>query len=57
MILEARGDALLVLAGAGSIIGVRVLQREGGRPVTAREFLAGHRLRPGMRFGEAPLDP
>ena len=52
-ILEAAGDRLVIAAGGG---GVRILrlQAEGKRPATAREFLAGHRLEPGDRFGSGP---
>ena len=34
----------------GSIVRLLELQPEGRRSVTAREFLAGHRLAPGDRF-------
>jgi methionyl-tRNA formyltransferase len=49
-VVEASGDALRIAAGSGA---VRVLQiqPEGRRPMAAREFLAGHRLAPGDRFG------
>jgi methionyl-tRNA formyltransferase len=52
-ILEAAGDWLLVATGAG---GLRILQlqTEGKRPLTAREFLAGHRLEPRRPFTAAP---
>ena len=48
----ARGEELVIAAGDGSS-GLRVtgLQREGRRRMTAREFLAGGGLRPGMRLG------
>jgi len=29
---------------------VTVLQREGGRKMSAQEFLAGHALKPGQKF-------
>jgi methionyl-tRNA formyltransferase len=48
-IVEARGDNLLVGTGRG-VLRVLTLQREGRRPVTAREFLAGRRIGPGARF-------
>ena len=52
-ILEAHGDTLLVAAGDG---GLRLLdvQLEGKRPMSAREFLAGHRVNAGDRFTPAP---
>jgi methionyl-tRNA formyltransferase len=52
-ILEANGDRLTIATGAG---GLRVteIQAEGKRPMSAREFLAGHRLTAGDRFTSAP---
>jgi methionyl-tRNA formyltransferase len=52
-ILVAAGDDLIVTTGKGTLR-VREIQAEGKRPVTAREFLAGHRLVPGDRFTAAP---
>jgi methionyl-tRNA formyltransferase len=51
-ILEAQGDDFLVAAGDGSALRVLQIQPEGKRPMTAREFLAGHRVRAGERFGD-----
>jgi methionyl-tRNA formyltransferase len=48
-IIEARGDRLLVGTGRG-VLKLLTLQREGRRPVSAREFLAGRRIHPGARF-------
>jgi methionyl-tRNA formyltransferase len=48
-ILEASGDVLLVAAGQGAVRLHRV-QPEGRRVLTAREFLAGHRLTRGARL-------
>lgn len=49
---EARGEVLWVGVGDGTrALKVRVLQREGRRRMTAREFLAGGGLRPGVRLG------
>jgi methionyl-tRNA formyltransferase len=50
-IVAAHADDLVVAAGGGSAIRILELQPEGRRPMTAREFLAGHRLTPGDRFG------
>jgi methionyl-tRNA formyltransferase len=52
-ILEAHGDRLSIATGDGAlqILGI---QAEGKRPMTPREFLAGHPLRPGDRFTAAP---
>ncbi len=49
----AERDELRVATGDGGLE-ILQLQAEGKRPVTAREFLAGHRLRPGARFGAVP---
>jgi methionyl-tRNA formyltransferase len=49
-VVKASGDELVVAAGDGFIQLLRV-QPEGRRVLTAREFLAGHMVRPGSRFG------
>jgi methionyl-tRNA formyltransferase len=49
-ILGASGEGLSVAAGEGSLR-ILELQQEGRRILTAREFLAGHRLQPGETFG------
>lgn len=41
-IVRAAGDELVVTAGQETLAGVLELQPEGRRPMTAREFLAGH---------------
>ncbi len=48
-VLDARPDRFAVQAGVG-VVRLLMLQREGRRPVTAREFLAGRRIDPGARF-------
>ena len=48
-IVTAHGDELAVQTGAG-VLHVLVLQREGRRPMSAREFLAGRPIRPGGVF-------
>jgi methionyl-tRNA formyltransferase len=45
-ILEAVGDRLLVATGEGTIA-ITEIQAEGRRPMTSREFLAGHPLAAG----------
>jgi methionyl-tRNA formyltransferase len=50
VIVEARGDSLVVACGAGTTLRILEIQPEGRRPMTAREFLAGRRLAPGERF-------
>lgn len=47
---QASGDDLLVATGKGSLR-ILALQLEGRRAMHTREFLAGHRLQPGTRFG------
>jgi len=50
-ILEAAGSSLVVAAGSGSSLRILRIQPEGRRPMTAREFLAGHPLPSGLAFG------
>ena len=52
-VLAAAGDDLIVATGGGPLR-LREIQAEGKRPMTAREFLAGHRLMRGDRFTAAP---
>jgi methionyl-tRNA formyltransferase len=49
-VVKASGDELVVAAGDGFIQLLR-MQPEGRRVLTAREFLAGHAVRPGSMFG------
>jgi len=49
-ILAAGKDGIVIACGDGALR-VTVLQREGGRRVTAPEFLAGCPLTPGQRLG------
>jgi len=48
-VLDARHDRFTVQTGDGALR-LLMLQREGRRPVSAREFLAGRRIEPGTRF-------
>jgi methionyl-tRNA formyltransferase len=48
-ILDAHGDQFRVQTGDG-VLRLLMLQREGRRPLDAREFLAGRRIQPGARF-------
>ena len=50
-IVEVSRDALHVAAGHRTRIAIEQIQREGGRPLQTREFIAGHTVRPGARFG------
>ncbi len=50
-IVEISRDALHVATGHGERIAIEQVQREGGRPLQTREFLAGHRVTSGVRLG------
>jgi len=52
-VIVARPDDLVVAAGSGRVRLIEI-QAEGKRPMTAREFLAGHRVEPGDRLTAAP---
>jgi methionyl-tRNA formyltransferase len=52
-ILDVAPDAIYVATGHGGRIAIEQLQPEGRRPMSAREFAAGHRLKAGMRFTSA----
>ena len=51
-IIDADGDRLIVATGDG-VLRLVEIQAEGKRPMTAREFLSGHRLAAGDRFESA----
>jgi methionyl-tRNA formyltransferase len=48
-IIDLDGDSILVACGQQALR-ILELQREGGRRMNARQFIAGHRLRPGERL-------
>jgi methionyl-tRNA formyltransferase len=48
-IVDAHADQFRVQTGKG-ILRLTELQREGRRPLSAREFLSGRRVQPGARF-------
>ncbi len=52
-IVDVSRDAIAVAAGGRTAIRILRIQPEGRRPMAVREFLAGHGLTPGMRFGPA----
>jgi methionyl-tRNA formyltransferase len=52
-VLRADKEGISVQTGLG-VLRLTKLQREGRRPITAAEFLAGHRLEPGTRFVDIP---
>lgn len=51
-VIEAAGDRLAVATGSG-ILEITEIQPEGKRPMPAREFLSGHPLSRGERFGSS----
>jgi methionyl-tRNA formyltransferase len=53
-VIQAGREGIVVRCGDSSLRLVRV-QREGSRPLTAQEFLAGYHLSPGTRLGPASL--
>ncbi len=50
LVLEAAGDRLLIAAGDGAVLPASV-QPSGKRMMPVGEFLRGHHIRPGDRFG------
>jgi methionyl-tRNA formyltransferase len=52
-IVVAKGDDLAVATGTGALK-ILTLQLEGRKPMTAREFLAGHPLSPARRLTSGP---
>ena len=50
-VASASGGVIRVACGDGRLLDVLELQPEGRRAMTAREFLAGHRIEPGTRLG------
>jgi methionyl-tRNA formyltransferase len=53
-IIEASKAGVIVGCGQGAVR-ILELQREGGRRMSAQQFLAGHPLKPGDRFGSSKL--
>jgi methionyl-tRNA formyltransferase len=49
-IVAAEGGRLDVAAGDGRVLRILLIQPEGKRVMTAREFLAGRRIAPGTRL-------
>jgi len=48
-VVRAEGDRFEIAAGDGRVLRVLAIQPEGRRIMTAREFLAGRPIRPGLR--------
>jgi len=53
-VLRADKNGVVIGCGAGALL-VRSLQREGGKRLTAGEFLSGHALLPGTKLGGTDL--
>lgn len=49
-VVRAEGDRFEVAAGDGRVLRLLVVQPEGRRPMTAREFLAGRAIAQGLKF-------
>jgi methionyl-tRNA formyltransferase len=49
-ILRADGDRLEIVAGDGRVLKLLVIQPEGRRAMSAREFLSGRHVSPGSRI-------
>lgn len=52
-IVRADGERLEVVAGDGAVLRLMLIQPEGRRVMSAREFLAGRRVEPGARLERA----
>lgn len=53
-IVEVSYDAIHVATGHEGRIAIAQVQLEGGRPMAVRDFLAGHRVAPGMHMTKSP---
>jgi methionyl-tRNA formyltransferase len=56
-ILRAEGDRFEVAAGDGRVLKLLIVQPEGKRAMTAREFLAGRHVPPGARLDRDEVPP
>jgi methionyl-tRNA formyltransferase len=50
-VIHVSRDAIYVMAGDGRVLAIAQVQPEGKRPMTVRDFLAGHPLTTGVRLG------
>jgi len=50
-VVEAGGDVIAVAAGDGVVLRILEIQPEGRRTMSAREFLSGRQLAPGLLLG------
>jgi methionyl-tRNA formyltransferase len=51
-VLQASKETLTVATGYLGCLAIELLQADGGRPLTAREYLAGHLVQAGARFSD-----
>lgn len=54
-VLHAHGDDFIVQAGDGRPLRILQVQLEGRRPMTVRDFLAGHHVPPGSILRSTPV--
>jgi methionyl-tRNA formyltransferase len=52
-VVDAAGDLLTIAAGDGALLRILLIQPEGRRAMTAREFLSGRKVNPGTIAGGA----
>lgn len=52
-VVDAAGDLLTIAAGDGALLRILLIQPEGRRAMTAREFLTGRKFTPGTIAGPA----
>ncbi len=50
-VVDTSSGVLRIATGKGGCIGITELQPEGRRGMRARDYLAGHQIQPGARFG------
>jgi len=50
-VIEASGDVLSIATGDRTVLRILMVQPEGRRAMTTREFLSGRQLNPGMLLG------
>jgi methionyl-tRNA formyltransferase len=49
-VVDVTREAIHAATGQEGRVAIERVQLEGGRPLTTREFLAGHPIVPGQRF-------
>lgn len=56
IVTQVTRDAIVIATGHGGQIAIESLQAEGRRPMSTREFLAGHPVQAGARFSSPPTE-